>query len=147
MKKLIVLILFISACSQSPTTMPTITYPETKRVDVVEQQFGQTITDPYRWLENDVRSDKEVASWVESQNKLTNAHLDTLPGRTIFKDRLKELFNYERFTIPIKKGGRYFYQRNSGVQNQLVLYVCNSADGAGRVLIDPNSWSTDGATA
>jgi prolyl oligopeptidase len=71
--------------------MPTITYPQTKRVDVVEEHFGQTIADPYHWLENDVRNDKEVAAWVESQNKVTNAYLDKLPGRDIFKDRLKQL--------------------------------------------------------
>ncbi len=144
---LLVAILLVSACSQSPKTMPTITYPETKRVDVVEKHFGQTITDPFRWLENDVRSDKGVASWVESQNKVTHAYLDTLPARAIFKDRLKQLYNYERFTIPIKKGGRYFYARNSGLQSQPILYVRDSVDGQGRVLIDPNTWSTDGATA
>jgi prolyl oligopeptidase len=135
------------ACSQPPTTIPMTTYPQTKRVDVVETSFGQTITDPYRWLENDVRTDKEVASWVEAQNKVTNAYLDTLPSRAIFKERLKQLYDYERFTIPVKKGKRYFYSRNSGVQSQLVLYVRDSVDGAGRVLIDPNSWADDGATA
>lgn len=139
--------LFISACSQSPTTMPIITYPETRRTDAAEQHFGQTITDPYRWLENDVRSDKEVASWVKTQNEVTNAHLGTLPGRDVFRNRLKQLYSYERFTIPIEKGGRYFYARNSGVQNQQILYVRNSVDGQGRVLIDPNSWAKDGATA
>lgn len=60
--------------------MPMTTYPETKRVDVVEKPFGQAVSDSYRWLENDVRSDKEVAAWVELQNKVTNTHLDTLPG-------------------------------------------------------------------
>ena len=142
---------FASACSESTTMsttmMPTIAYPETKRGDVVEEHFGQTVSDPYRWLENDVRSDREVASWVESQNKVTNAYLGTLPGRDIFKTRLKQLYNYEKFTIPVKKGSRYFYFRNSGVQNQRVLYVRDSVDGAGRVLIDPNSWAKDGAIA
>jgi prolyl oligopeptidase len=66
---------------------PIIAYPETKRVNVVEKPFGQTIADPYRWLENDVRSDKEVAAWVESQNKVTNSYLNTLPGRDIFRDQ------------------------------------------------------------
>ncbi len=66
---------FASACSESTTTMTTIAYPETKRVDVVEEHFGQMVADPYRWLENDVRNDKEVAAWVESQNKVTNRHL------------------------------------------------------------------------
>lgn len=139
---------FASACTGFTTmTSTTIAYPETKRVDVVEEHFGQTIADPYRWLENDVRNDKEVASWVESQNKVTNAHLNTLPGREIFKNRLKQLYNYERFSIPVKKGGQYFYLHNSGLQSQQVLYVRDSVDGAGRVLIDPNRWSKDGATA
>jgi prolyl oligopeptidase len=126
---------------------PSITYPPTKRVDVVEEHFGQTVSDPYRWLENDVRSDDDVAAWVKAQNKVTHAHLDQLPGRDIFKARLKDLFNYEKFTIPVKKGSRYFYLRNAGVQNQLVLYVRDSVDGAGRVVVDPNSWEKDGATA
>jgi prolyl oligopeptidase len=138
---------FVSACSESTAMMPTIAYPETKRGDVVEKPFGQTVSDPYRWLENDVRNDKEVAAWVESQNKVTNAYLGTLPGRDIFKNRLKHLYNYEQFSIPVKKGGRYFYSRTSGVENQPVLYVRDSVDGAGRVLIDPNSWAKDGAIA
>ncbi|WP_267923380.1 hypothetical protein [Nostoc mirabile] len=138
---------FASACTESTAMMSTIAYPETKQVNVVEEHFGQMIADPYRWLENDVRNDKEVAAWVESQNKVTNAHLNTLPGRDIFRDRLKQLYNYERFTFPVKKGGRYFYLHNSGLQNQQVLYVRDSVDGAGRVLIDPNSWAEDGATA
>ncbi len=128
--------------------MPTtINYPETKRVDVVEEHFGQAIADPYRWLENDVRNDKEVAAWVALQNKVTHDHLNTLPGRDVFRDRLKQLYNYERFSIPVKKGGRYFYLHNSGLQNQQVLYVRDSVDGAGRVLMNPNSWAEDGAIA
>lgn len=106
-----------------------MTYPPTNRVDVVEVHFGQTITDPYRWLENDVRRDREVAGWVESQNKVTNAYLAALPGRDIFKARLKQLFNYERFTIPVKKSSRYFYFGNSGVDNQGIMFVRDSVDG------------------
>ncbi len=128
-------------------TIPAITYPLTTRIDVEERHFGQTVSDPYRWLENDVRSDKEVAAWVESQNKISKAYLASLPGQGVFKKRLEQLFNYERFTIPVKKGSRYFYFRNSGVENQLVLYVRDSVDDPGRVLIDPNSWAKDGATA
>lgn len=138
---------FASACTESTAIMPTITYPETKQVDIVEEHFGQRVSDPYRWLENNIRNDKEVAAWVESQNKVTYDYLNTLPGRDIFKDRLKQLYNYERFTIPVKKGERYFYLYNSGLQNQQVIYVRDSLDGAGRVLIDPNSWAEDGATA
>lgn len=80
-----------------------ILYPQTRRSDVVGQHFGQTITDPYRWLENEVRLDKEVAAWVESQNTLTSTCLAALPARDIFRNRLKQLFDYERFTIPEKK--------------------------------------------
>ncbi|MFX6888045.1 hypothetical protein ABTH62_19550, partial [Acinetobacter baumannii] len=77
----------------------------------------------------------------------TDAYLATLPGRDLFKGRLKALFNYERFGVPVKKGGHYFYTHNSGLQNQSVLFVRDSLTGEGRVLIDPNGWSKDGATA
>jgi prolyl oligopeptidase len=132
---------------ETPAAMPKPAYPQTRRVDVVEEQFGIKVADPYRWLENDVRSDKEVAAWVEAQNRVTDAYLATLPGRDWFKSRIKQLFDYERFGLPTKKGGRYFYARNSGLQNQAVLYVRDKLDGEGRVLIDPNGWSADGATA
>lgn len=124
-----------------------IAYPPTRRQDLVEDHFGIPVADPYRWLENDVRNDKEVADWVAAQNRVTNAYLATLPGREAFRTRIKQLFDYERFSPPVKKGGRYFYMRNSGLQNQSVLYVRDRLDGEGRVLIDPNGWSKDGATA
>jgi prolyl oligopeptidase len=122
-------------------------YPETRRVDVVEEQFGVKVADPYRWLENDVRNDAEVAAWVEAENAVTDAYLATLPGRDWFKARIRQLFDYERFGVPQKKGGSYFYMHNSGLQNQAVLFVRDVLDGEGRVLIDPNGWSADGATA
>ncbi|MEH1865893.1 MAG: prolyl oligopeptidase family serine peptidase [Nostoc sp.] len=78
---------------------------------------------------------------------MTSSYLDKLPGRDIFKDRLKQLYNYEQFSIPVKQGERYFYLHNSGLQNQPVLYVRDSVDGVGRVLIDPNRWAKDGVTA
>ena len=122
-------------------------YPETRRLDLVEDHFGVQVADPYRWLENDVRNDAEVAAWVEAQNEVTDAWLAALPARDWFRARIKTLFDYERFGAPTKKGGRYFYMHNSGLQNQAVLFVRDGLDGAGRVLIDPNGWSTDGATA
>lgn len=124
-----------------------ITYPETRREDVVEEQFGVQVADPYRWLEGDVREKQEVRDWVTSENEVTTKYLATLPGREIFKGRLKELYNYERIGTPYKRGGRYFYGRNSGLQNQSVLYVRDTLDGEGRVVLDPNTWSKDGATA
>lgn len=136
------------ASPESPSTMPApIAYPETKRVDVTDESFGQKVADPYRWLENDVRNDKEVAAWVEAQNKLTDAYLAALPGRDAFRSRIKQLFDYERFEAPTRKGGHYFYSHNTGLQNQSVLWVRDSLNGPGRVLIDPNSWAKDGATA
>lgn len=122
-------------------------YPETRREDLVEEQFGIAVADPYRWLENDVRNDPEVAAWVAAQNQVTEAALAALPGRDWFRARIRQLFDYERFGIPHKKGGRYFYTHNSGLQNQEVLFVRDRLDGEGRVLIDPNGWSEDGATA
>ena len=130
----------------APAPAP-IAYPETKRVDVVDTQFGVAVADPYRWLENDVRNDAEVAAWVAAQNVVTDAFLDTLPLREHFKKRLTELYDYERFGVPTRKGGRYFYTHNSGLQNQSVLFVRDSVDGEGRQLLDPNTWSKDGATA
>ncbi|MBS0477900.1 MAG: S9 family peptidase, partial [Proteobacteria bacterium] len=129
------------------SSMTAITYPATDRGTTVDEQFGVKVADPYRWLENDVRTDPRVAAWVAAENKVTDAYLATLPGRDIFKARLKALIDYERFAAPVKEGGRYFYTRNAGLQNQAVLYVRDSADGVGRVLIDPNAWSKDGATA
>ena len=123
-----------------------LTYPATRKTDQHDLQFGVDVADPYRWLENDVRSDAEVRAWVTAQNAVTDRFLATLPLRAAFKARMTQLYDYERFGIPARKG-KYFYTRNSGLQNQAVLYVRDSVDGAGRVLIDPNGWSADGATA
>ena len=122
-------------------------YPETRTGDVVEEQFGERVADPYRWLENDVRVDDEVAGWVAAQNEVTDAFLARLPGREALKARITQLTDYERFGLPTEKSGHYFYTRNDGLQNQSVLYVRDGLDGEGRVLIDPNTWAADGATA
>ncbi len=126
-------------------TMPE--YPQTETVDVVETIFGQEIADPYRWLEDDVRESEQVAAWVTAQNTVTDGFLSALPGREAYEARIKELFDYERFGLPREKGGRYFYTRNDGLQNQSVLYVREGLDGEPRQLIDPNEWAADGATA
>jgi len=133
--------------AQPDASAPTIAYPPTKRVDLVETEFGTPVADPYRWLENDVRNDPQVRAWVDAQNGVTNAFLARLPGRETLEKRITELYDYERFAAPEKKGRHYFYTHNSGLQNQAVLFVRDSVDGAGRVLIDPNPWSKDGATA
>ena len=122
-------------------------YPQTESGDVVEKQFGVDVADPYRWLEDDVRVNPKVADWVTAQNKVTDAYLDTLPGRDALAAKMKKLFDYERFGLPEKSGGRYFYSKNDGLQNQSVLYVRDSPTDEERVLIDPNTWAKDGATA
>ena len=126
---------------------PAITYPETRREPLVEQLFGEAVADPYRWLENDVRNDPAVADWVARQNTVTAGYLGTLPQRDWFMRRIRELTNYERFGLPVKAGRRYFYMRNSGLQNQPQLFVRTGLDGKPRLLLDPNAWASDAATA
>ena len=122
-------------------------YPETARGPVVETQFGEAVADPYRWLENDVRTDPAVADWVARQNAVTQGYLSTLPQRAWFATRIRALLDYERFGLPQKAGANYFYTRNSGLQNQSQLFVRKGLNGAARLLIDPNLWAKDGATA
>ncbi|MFM6829591.1 MAG: S9 family peptidase, partial [Novosphingobium sp.] len=125
-----------------------LNYPSTARGPVVDTAFGQKVADPYRWLEADVREDKAVAAWVEAQSKFTADYLARLPERPAFEKRLKALFDFERFGLPVKAGKLLFFRHNSGLQNQSVLYV-RDVDGTGerRALIDPNAWAKDGATA
>ncbi|WP_198045934.1 prolyl oligopeptidase family serine peptidase [Novosphingobium aquimarinum] len=127
--------------------MEPLVYPETRREAVTEDHFGEVIADPYRWLENDVRTDPDVASWVERQNALTRSQLDDLPMRDSFAERIRALFDFERFGLPAKAGGRYFYTRNSGLQNQSQLFVRQGLQGTPRLLLDPNTWAGDGAVA
>ena len=122
-------------------------YPETKKGNLVETQFGVKVADPYRWLEDDVRVNPAVADWVKSQNAVTDKYLDTLPGKDALAARMKKLFDYQRFGLPEKAGGHYFFTKNDGLQNQSVLYVRKGLRGKDRVLIDPNGWAKDGATA
>ncbi|MBO4227020.1 prolyl oligopeptidase family protein [Bradyrhizobium neotropicale] len=127
--------------------MPDIAYPETERGDLVEEHFSERIADPYRWLEGDARGDRKLVAWIEAQNAVTQEYLGTLPGRDVFRKRMTELLNYERFTVPLKRGERYFFTRNDGVANQASLFVGHAAAGQDRLLIDPNAWSTDNADA
>jgi len=126
---------------------PVAPYPVTRRQDLVETKFGVSVADPYRWLENDVRADGEVRDWVSGQNKVTGAYLATLPGREALRARMAKLYDYERIGLPRKAGSRYFYTRNSGLQNQSPLYVRDGLTGEPRLLLDPNGFSQDSATA
>ena len=119
--------------------------PATKTVPQVDTYHGTQVADPYRWLEDD--NSAETGAWVHAQNAVTFAYLAKLPLRDLLQKRLTELFNYERFSAPEHRGGRYFYFRNDGLQNQSVLYVQESLDGPARLLLDPNTLSSDGTVA
>lgn len=124
-----------------------IDYPQTRRVEQVDVYHGTKVADPYRWLEDDVRKSKDVADWVAAENKVTFAYLEAIPERERIRRRLTELWDYARYSAPLKRGGRYFYFKNDGLQNQSVLYTMESLKAKPRVLIDPNKWSKDGTIA
>jgi prolyl oligopeptidase len=126
---------------------PRLTYPETKKIDHVDELHGTKVADPYRWLEDDVRTSKDVANWVEAENKVTFAFLEAIPERETIRKRLTELWNYEKFGTPSKAGGRYYHYYNTGLQNQNVLYTRDRLDDEARILLDPNTWSKDGTVA
>ena len=122
-----------------------LNYPAAPKGAQVDDYHGVKITDPYRGLENaDAPSTKK---WVAQENELTFSYLAKLPGREAIKKQLTELWNYERFGGFEKAGNRYFYFRNSGLQNQPVLYVTDSLTGPARELLDPNTYRKDGTTA
>ena len=122
-------------------------YPETRKVEQTDDYHGTIVADPYRWLETDVRESKDVADWVERQNDVTFDYLRAIPEREEVRKRLEELWNYEKQSAPFKKGGRYYFTKNDGLQNQFVLYSRESLDAPPQVLLDPNSWSKDGTVA
>ena len=122
-------------------------YPQAKKVDQVDEYFGENVADPYRWLENDVRVDKEVENWVTAQNQLTFGYLKKLPYREEIEKRITKLWNYEKYGLPRKAGGHYYYSKNDGLQNQSVVYQMKTLGGEASVLIDPNQWSKDGTIA
>ena len=133
-----------STVAQS-TESKALQYPPTRQSDVVDDYHGSEIADPYRWLED--TESEETASWIEAENKVTRAYLDALPRREALKQRLTELWNYERFGTPVKRGDTYFYTHNNGLQDQSVLYKTGELDAPREVLIDPNKLSEDGTVA
>ena len=124
-----------------------LVYPVTKTVPQVDDFHGTRVADPYRWLEDDVRESDDVAAWVKEQNRVTFDYLSQLSGRKKIEQRITELWNYEKISAPLKEGGRYYFFRNDGLQNQNVLYVQETLDSEPRVLMDPNTWSDDGTIA
>ena len=112
---------------------------------VVDLYHGQPVPDPYRWLED--LDSEQTRAWVEAQNRLTFDYLQRIPARQRLLERLTQLWNYEKYSQPFKEGGRYFYFKNDGLQNQSVLYTQESLAGEARVLLDPNTLSEDGTVA
>ncbi|TWI69188.1 prolyl oligopeptidase [Pseudoduganella lurida] len=122
-----------------------LTYPVTQKVDQRDDYHGTRIADPYRWLED--ANSADTKAWVDRQNTLTQGYLAQIPQRAAIRQRLTQLWNFERFSVPFQEGGRYFYTRNDGLQNQAVLYTMDTPDAAPRLLLDPNTLAADGTVA
>lgn len=122
-----------------------IKYPDTKKQDITDVYFNDTVADPYRWLEDDNAQD--VKDWVVAENVVTDKYFAKIPFRQDLKKRLTKLWNFPKYGTPFKKGDRYFYMYNSGLQNQYVLYTQKSLTDEGEILLDPNTFSDDGTVA
>jgi len=138
------LIVFLLA-GISQQMIKTNNYPPARKSDQTDDYHGVKVADPYRWLED--LDSAETRAWVEAENKLAFGFLESIPERTAIKDRLTKLWNYEKYGIPFKEGNRYFYTRNSGLQNQAVLYTVNALNAQPQQVLDPNTLSADGTVA
>ena len=125
--------------------MKKLIYPNTPTGSQVDDYHGTVVADPYRWLED--ADSPQTREWIKHQNELTFDYLSKIPGRDRLRKRLTELWNYSRAMTIFHRGQRYFQFRNSGLQNQDVLYVMNFPADIGRVLLDPNLLSDDGTAA
>lgn len=144
MKNLLILSMMLMALSCGDQK-PVVEYPDTKKGDVVDVYFGTQVADPYRWLEDDNAA--ETAEWIAAQNEVTFGYLEHIPFRNALRNRLETIWNYPRYGVPFKKGGKYYHFKNDGLQNQSVLYVQESLEAEPKVLLDPNTFSEDGTIA
>ncbi|MBU2921525.1 prolyl oligopeptidase family serine peptidase [Winogradskyella psychrotolerans] len=149
MKKLLLVALVLSifvSCKNETEALKTITvdYPKTNKIVVTDTIFGETVSDPYRWLEDD-RS-KETEAWVKSQNETTFGYLDNIPYREELKERLTKLWNYEKIGSPFKEGDYTYFYKNDGLQNQYVIYryKTDADPSTAEVFLDPNTFKEDG---
>jgi prolyl oligopeptidase len=145
LNKLFLFLLLFSLAASSVPAQSRIEYPKARTVDQFDDYHGVKVPDPYRWLEDS--KSPEAQAWIEAQNRITDAYLRSIPERDKIKDRLTELWNYERFGMPFKVGNKYIYSKNDGLQNQSVWYITESLDDPGRVFFDPNKLSADGTAA
>ena len=139
---LAVLLTAAAACRKPQQGAVNMKYPETKKTEQVDDYFGTKVADPYRWLEDDNAEDTKA--WVEAQNKVTFGYLDGIPFRPKIRARLTEIFNYPRYSAPVRAGEYYIFYKNDGLQNQSVCYIQKGLDGTPEVLFDPNTLSPDG---
>ncbi len=143
--------LLATGCPKKPVetapeeAAPRFAYPEARRGDVVEDYFGTQVADPYRWLEE--ADSEETRAWVEAQNALTQSYIQAIPERERIHRRLTKLWDFERYGLPEKSGERWLWTYNSGLMDQSVLYIADSLDAQGEVLLDPNTFSEDGTIA
>ena len=142
MKLLLRVSLALYVLSAALAAQSSLQYPETRMVDHIDTYHGTEVPDPYRWLEDDTSA--ETAKWVEAQNKVTFAYLEQIPFRKQLFARLQKLYDYAKYSSPSRKGDYYFFSKNDGLQNQSVLYIQKGIDGKPEVLLDPNTWSSDG---
>lgn len=134
---------FFYSCGEKIKSNKVISsYPETKKVDIVDTYFGEDVPDPYRWLEDDLS--QETSNWVKEQNKVTFSYLENIPFRSKVKDRLSDLFDYKRVSAPFKEGKYIYFSKNDGLQNQSVYYRKAKEEEEGEVFLDPNTFSVDG---
>lgn len=141
----VVISILLIGCSQSePLEDISITYPETRMGDVVDTYFGVEVPDPYRWLEDDLSN--ETADWVKAQNEVTAGYLMQIPYRAELKERLENVWDYEKETAPFREGDFTYFYRNNGLQDQYVAYREND-DGNEELFLNPNTFSEDGTTS
>jgi prolyl oligopeptidase len=133
------------ATSSASAQVTSIRYPPTRPSDQVDVYHGVSVSDPYRWLEDTDAA--ETRAWIEAQNDLTFGYLEKIPGRTGIRARLERVWNYPKFSAPVKAKDRYFTLENSGLQNQPVLFVRERLDGVPRALLDVNTSGGDGTIA
>ncbi|MEW6235142.1 MAG: prolyl oligopeptidase family serine peptidase [Candidatus Omnitrophota bacterium] len=122
-----------------------INYPSARREAVIDDFFGTKVSDPYRWMENPAAPDTQA--WVEAENQITQSYLEKIPSRPEIEKRLTTMWDFPKYGVPTKEGGRYFFSKNDGLQNQSVLYWQKSLDSDPQVLLDPNKLSEDGTAA
>ena len=122
-------------------------YPAARRDPRPDTYFGTEVPDPYRWLED--ADSAETTAWVRAENEVTFAYLDQIPFRTELRERLTQLWNYERYAVPSQEGNLLIFSKNDGLQNQAVVYALPPGQplAAAEVLLDPNQFSAEGTTA